>query len=104
MRAGLKEIALTDQVDLAVNNAPRDTRAFFRGEMLKRWPDHVVTANWDSLVLDLGEGPLVRVPMDEPGRGTNALIGGILDEAATPADVLRLIKERVEQEDRSTRG
>ena len=103
-RVGLRRIADPPQIAHAVDHAPTDTRAYFRGEMLRRWPQHVVTANWDSLVLDLGDGPLARVPMNEPGRGTKALIGAILDESAMPADVLRLIRERGEQEDESSRG
>ena len=46
----------------AVTEPPRGTRAWFRGQCLKKWPSSVVTANWDSLVFDLGVDPLRRVP------------------------------------------
>ncbi len=50
-----------------------DTRAFFRGQCVARYPEEIVAANWDSVVFDLGEGPLQRVPMLDPLRGTHAL-------------------------------
>ena len=60
----------TRPVAAAVTEPPRRTRAWFRGECLKRWPASVVTANWDSLVFDLGADPLRRVPMMDPLKGT----------------------------------
>ena len=57
-------------VAAAVTEPPRGTRAWFRGECLKKWPAAVVTANWDSLVFDLGADPLRRVPMMDPLKGT----------------------------------
>lgn len=103
-RVGLRKIIESREAERAIDNPPLDTRAFFRGAMLKRWPTEVVTANWDSMVLDVGDGPLVRVPLDEPGRGTKALIGAILDEAKSPKDLLRLLAERADHDDESSHG
>jgi proteasome accessory factor A len=49
----------------------------------------LVAANWDSLVFDVGESHLKRVPMMEPLRGDAELVGAILDEAEDAADLLR---------------
>jgi Pup amidohydrolase len=73
---------------LAVTEPPRGTRAWFRGQCLKRWPSSVVTANWDSLVFDLGADPLRRVPMMDPLKGTAEHVEGLLDSCASPADLL----------------
>lgn len=97
-RAGLRSLVSDADVARALVHPPADTRAFFRGEMLRRWPDQVVAANWDSMVLDPGDGPLVRVPMDEPGRGTKALIGPLLNEAHGSRDVLRLLGLRPDED------
>ena len=74
--------------------APRptvDTRAYFRGECLRRWPDDIVAANWDSLVFDIGVEPLRRVPMMEPLRGTKAHVGALVrhvyDAGRTPRSI-----------------
>jgi proteasome accessory factor A len=53
------------------------------------YPGALVAANWDSLVFDVGEANLKRVPMMEPLRGTAKLVGGLLDEAEDAADLIR---------------
>jgi proteasome accessory factor A len=52
----------------------------------------LVAANWDSLVFDVGETHLKRVPMMEPLRGDITLVGEILDEAEDAADLLRRLE------------
>ncbi len=77
-----------DDVAAAVSEPPRDTRAWFRGQCLKRWPSTVVTANWDSLVFDLGADPLRRVPMMDPLKGTAEHVEELLNACASPSDLL----------------
>jgi Pup amidohydrolase len=77
-----------DEVASAVTEPPEDTRAYFRGTCLRRWADQIVAANWDSMVFDVGDDPLRRVPMMEPGRGTKAHVGTLLDECNTAAELL----------------
>jgi proteasome accessory factor PafA2 len=75
-------------VTSAVVDPPRSTRAWFRGECLKRWPASVATANWDSLVFDLGSDPLRRVPMMDPLKGTAEGVEALLDSCASPAELV----------------
>ena len=75
-------------VAAAVVDPPRGTRAWFRGECLKRWPASVATANWDSLVFDLGTDPLRRVPMMDPLKGTAEGVEALLDSCASPAELV----------------
>jgi Pup amidohydrolase len=77
-----------DDVDRAVTEPPRRTRAYFRGQCLKRWASAVASANWDSLVFDLGTDPLRRVPMMDPLRGTAEHVEGLLKQSSTPSDLL----------------
>ena len=72
----------------AVTEPPRGTRAWFRGQCLKKWPAAVVTANWDSLVFDLGTDPLRRVPMMDPLKGTADHVEELLAACATPSELL----------------
>lgn len=72
----------------SADNPPEDTRAYFRGECLRRYPDSIVAANWDSMVFDTGEPPLRRVPMMEPTRGTAAHVADLLDECETVKELL----------------
>jgi Pup amidohydrolase len=87
-RCGLERITNDEQVTAATTEPPTDTRAYFRGRCLQRWPEHIVAANWDSLVFDVGGDPLRRVPMMEPARGTRAHVGELLDGVASASELL----------------
>lgn len=94
-RAGLRMLVDAVDVQRAIHCAPDSTRAYFRGQCLERWPDQVVSANWDCLVFDVGRGPLRRVPMMEPLRGTKDLVGAICAESGTLIELLeRLATEK----------
>jgi proteasome accessory factor A len=87
-RAGLEKIIDDADAAVAVTEPPEDTRAYFRGRCLEKFADNVVAANWDSIVFDVGDEPLRRVPMLEPGRGTRSHVGTILDESETASQLL----------------
>lgn len=89
VRAGRIERLLTDeQVDHAVTEPPEETRAYFRGRCLAKFPGEVAAASWDSVILDLpGRESLQRIPTIDPLRGTRAHVGRLLDESATAADM-----------------
>ena len=72
----------------AMDAAPEDTRAYFRGECLRRYGTAVAAASWDSVIFDVGRESLVRVPMLEPLRGTRAHVGELLDRCATAAALI----------------
>jgi proteasome accessory factor A len=83
LRVGLAEIASDEDIRDAVHRAPRSTRAYFRGECVTRFPDAIVSANWDSIVFDVGHGPLQRIPMMDPTRGTEELVGPLFETNLT---------------------
>jgi len=88
-RVGLERITTDEEVERAKSEPPDDTRAYFRGRCLQRWSEDIVAANWDSMVFDIGDDPLRRVPMMEPTRGTKAHVGTLLDECETSAELLK---------------
>lgn len=88
-RVGLERIVSDAEMTAAMTQPPPDTRAYFRGRCLQRWPESIVAANWDSLVFDVGGDPLRRVPMMEPLRGTEAHVGSLIDSCETAADLLQ---------------
>jgi proteasome accessory factor A len=87
-RLGFERLTTDAEVESATTHPPRTTRAWFRGTCLERWPESIVSANWDSLVFDLGVDPLRRVPMMEPLRGTAALLEGLLESCRSPAEMI----------------
>jgi proteasome accessory factor A len=90
-RVGLVALHAEEEVREAVHNAPETTRAYFRGQCVARYPDEIVAANWDSVVFDLGEGPLQRVPMLDPLRGTKELTEELLETSATAKALLEAL-------------
>ena len=67
-----------------MHEPPDDTRAYFRGRCLSKYPDEVAAASWDSVIFDLpGRESLQRVPTIDPLRGTKAHVGKLLDEHDT---------------------
>jgi Pup amidohydrolase len=87
-RAGMERLLEPEAVERAMTEPPTTTRAYFRGRCLQRWPQAIAAANWDSLVFDLGNDPLRRVPMMEPLRGTAAHVDQLLARCNTPAELL----------------
>jgi len=72
----------------AVDTPPEDTRAYFRGQCLKRYGQAVAAASWDSVIFDVGAESLVRVPMLEPLRGTRAHVGDLLERCSTAGELI----------------
>ena len=87
--SGAVERIVTDEaIALATAAPPETTRAWFRGGCVRRFPDSIVSASWDSLVVDTGEATLRRIPMREPLRGTRSHVEAVLDRAADMADLV----------------
>ena len=87
-RVGLERLCDDDEIESATSVPPVDTRAWFRGMCLTRFGDQVVSANWDSMVFDVGGDALRRVPMMEPSRGTAAHVASVLDSSRDAAELL----------------
>ncbi|MGC5617001.1 depupylase/deamidase Dop [Georgenia sp. Z1491] len=82
-------LADEDAVRRAEHEPPVGTRAYLRGEVLRRYPSQVTGAGWASVVLDLpGRERLARVTLPEPARGTRELVGELLDASPDAAALL----------------
>jgi proteasome accessory factor A len=92
-RVGLRELVGRDEVETALHDPPASTRAYFRGRCVELFADHLVAANWDSLVFDLGDGLLHRVPMLDPLRGTALLTAELLDSSQSAREMLSRLGE-----------
>lgn len=94
LAAGGRFEQLVDDADVrrAVAEPPDDTRAYFRGTCLAKFPEEVAAASWDSVIFDVRSQPsLQRVPMLEPSRGTRAHVGSLLERAESADELLRLL-------------
>jgi proteasome accessory factor A len=82
-RGSMQTLLPEDEVLRAVDVPPEDTRAYFRGRCLQKYPSAVAAASWDSVIFDVGRESLQRVPTLEPLRGTKAHVGQLLDDCDT---------------------
>jgi proteasome accessory factor A len=80
------------EVERAVMEPPEDTRAYFRGRCISKYPDAIAAASWDSLIVDTGADALQRIPMREPLRGTKQHVDGLLAQADTAAQLVELLQ------------
>ncbi len=87
-RVGLRRLFDEPAIDAAVNEPPPSTRAYFRGQCVTRFAGEIAAANWDSVVFDLGDGPLQRVPMPDPLRGTAAMTAHLFETNSSAIDLL----------------
>ncbi|MGD0742616.1 MAG: depupylase/deamidase Dop [Acidimicrobiales bacterium] len=87
-RLGLERLVDDAAIAAAVSDPPTTTRAYFRGKCLQRYPGSIVAANWDSVVFDLGGGPLRRVPMMDPLRGSAAHVATLLERCHSAAELV----------------
>ncbi|MDO3648518.1 depupylase/deamidase Dop [Nocardia mangyaensis] len=87
-RGSMKRLVNEQDVLDAMTNPPTDTRAYFRGECLRRFGADIAAASWDSVIFDLGGDSLVRIPTLEPRRGTKAHVGKLLDAAESAAELV----------------
>jgi proteasome accessory factor A len=92
-RGRLKRMFTDSEVAQAVTQAPSDTRAWFRGECMRRYGEHVAAASWDSVVFDLpGSNTLIRVPTMEPSKGTQAQVEELLNACPSASDLVRALE------------
>ena len=87
-RGAMRTLLAPDAARTAMTEPPDDTRAYFRGECLRRYPDSVAAASWDSVIFDVGRDSLVRVPTLEPLRGTRHHVGALLDRCTRAEDLV----------------
>ena len=84
----MKTLVTEEQIKSAVDSPPIDTRAYFRGECIRRFGADIAAASWDSVIFDVGGPGLVRVPMLEPTRGTKAHVETLLETSATARELV----------------
>jgi proteasome accessory factor PafA2 len=80
------------EVDRAIGEPPEDTRAFFRGRCIQRYPQSIAAASWDSLIFDTGATALQRVPTREPLKGTREHVEGLLEDSPTAGDLVAALQ------------
>jgi proteasome accessory factor A len=84
----VERIVTDDEINAAVHNPPIDTRAFFRGECLRRYPGEVFGVNWDSISFGFDDEPIKRIMMSEPLKGTKEYVEELLERSHSASALL----------------
>jgi Pup amidohydrolase len=88
----VERLVSDEDVERAIMEPPEDTRAYFRGRCISRYPDAIAAASWDSIIFDTGAEALQRVPMREPLRGTREHVDRLFQEAADAAALVEMLR------------
>ena len=92
-RQGKAERVVTDEeITTAIRRPPEDTRAYFRGECLRRYGPAVFGVNWDSISFSVDDEPIKRILMAEPLKGSKAHVEELLANSPTAADLVRNLR------------
>jgi proteasome accessory factor A len=88
----VERIVTDDEIAAAVTRPPEDTRAYFRGECLKRYAPQVFGVNWDSISFGVEDEPIKRILMAEPLKGSKLHVQDLLDASPTAAELVKNLR------------
>ena len=84
----IDRLLLDSEIAEAEHKAPANTRAYFRGNCLKKFPREVYAASWTSVLFDVGNTTIKKIPLMEPLRGTESLTRELLEGSDSAESLL----------------
>jgi proteasome accessory factor A len=87
-----ERIVRDEEITAAIHEPPHDTRAYFRGECLKRYGAAVFGVNWDSISFGVEDEPIKRILMAEPLKGTKDHVDELLDHSPTAVELVKNLR------------
>ena len=87
-----ERIATDEEIIAAIHQPPEDTRAYFRGECLRRYGSAVFGVNWDSISFSVDEEPIKRILMAEPLKGSRVHVEELLQSSPTAAELVKNLR------------
>ena len=88
----IERIVEEEDIQRAEFNPPMDTRAYFRGRCVSKFAKALYGASWTSVLFDVGNTTIKRVPLMDPHRGTQALTGELLDTTDSVEALIEKLK------------
>ncbi|HEX2259161.1 MAG TPA: depupylase/deamidase Dop [Actinomycetota bacterium] len=85
----METLVSEEDIVRAVSEPPHDTRAYFRGKVLRRFSSDVTAASWDSIIFDTGSDSLQKVPMLEPLKGTKDVTEALITSSRTSEELIQ---------------
>jgi Pup amidohydrolase len=88
-RSNLIERLLQDsEITKAEHHPPTGTRAYFRGHCLKKFGREIYAASWTSVLFDVGNTTIKKIPLMDPLRGTESLTRELLEGSDSAESLL----------------
>jgi len=87
-----ERIATDEEIIAAIHQPPENTRAYFRGECLKRYGSAVFGVNWDSISFSVDDEPIKRILMAEPLKGSRFHVEELLESSPTAAELVKNLR------------
>ena len=88
----IERIVQEAEIARAEFTPPPGTRAYFRGRCVSKFTKSVYGASWTSVLFDVGNKQVKRVPLMDPLRGTASLTSDLLDQVDTVDALLAKLK------------
>lgn len=88
-RSNLIDRLLQDSdIAKAEHTPPTGTRAYFRGHCLKKFSHKIYGASWTSVLFDVGNTTIKKIPLMDPLRGTESLTRELLEGSDSAESLL----------------
>jgi proteasome accessory factor A len=82
-----ERVTTDDEIHHFVRHAPEDTRAYFRGRCIEKYPKEIMLLSWEVVAFD--HGPIHRmIPLLNPLQGTREQFEGLFADAATSRELI----------------
>jgi hypothetical protein len=88
----IERVVEETEIQRAEFTPPPGTRAYFRGRCVAKFPAALCGASWTSVLFDVGNTTIKKIPLMDPHRGTQALTGGLLDSVETVDALIEKLK------------
>ncbi len=84
----VERLSSDDEIIRAITNPPPDTRAYFRGQCLKKYRKNVFGVSWGAISFEIGDSLVKRILMPEPAKGTRQYVHELLEKSQTVEELL----------------
>ncbi len=88
----IERIVQDIEVTRAEFTPPPGTRAYFRGRCVGKFSKSIYGASWTSVLFDVGNTTIKKVPLMDPLRGTESLTGDLFEQSETADALLAKLK------------
>jgi hypothetical protein len=89
---GKVERIVTDQeIDLAADLPPSDTRACICGMCLEKFRRQMFSVNWDSLAFHLDDGDIKRIALEDPFQGSKAQVAEAIEASTSAGEFVAML-------------